>query len=484
MLFLNIQNHTEKNKEHYENEIKWLLKAFFKNEPFVSEREGANTCITVDLRADGISVVIEGLEKSVSHSAALDIENDSAAKDIMKRTIYGACSNFTGKDLQWGTLTGIRPVKRMTQLMHRGMGRDELLGKYREEYFISDEKFDLCYETALNEERVLEGIDYENEYSLYAGVPFCRTICEYCSFASSPIAPFRKRIGEFLKAFEKEAETISGLLKGRRMTTAYIGGGTPVSLDARDLRTYLEIVRGHFDTDGCLEFTVEAGRADSIDEEKLCILKDLGVGRISINPQTMNDHTLKRIGRDHTAQQVRDAFHLARAMGFDNINMDTIIGLSGETEDDVRYTFDEIGKLAPDSLTIHSLAVKRAARLNTGGGFLQETDGSVSERMMSMGTKTAREMGMAPYYLYRQKNMAGEQENTGFSLKGRECLYNILMMEEKQDIIALSCSGSTKLMDGDRITRIENVKSVKDYIERIDEMIERKSAVLSGRYRK
>ncbi|MBQ9827756.1 MAG: coproporphyrinogen dehydrogenase HemZ [Lachnospiraceae bacterium] len=483
MLSLEINNTTDRKQEHYENEIKWLLKAFFKNEEIAAGSSDAGIRITADLNAGTVGIKIEGPDgERESLCSTWDIKDDSAAKDIMKRTVYGACSAFTGKKLPWGTLTGIRPVKRMTSLMEQGLTEEQLYEKYREEYFISDGKFRLCYETAVNENRILSGLDYKNEYSFYAGVPFCRTICEYCSFASSPIAPYRKRIGEFLDAFEKEAEAISEMMKGRRMTTAYVGGGTPVSLDTEDLRRFLTTLTGNFDIAGTREFTVEAGRADSIDEEKLAVLKDFGVNRISINPQTMNDATLRRIGRDHTAQQVRDAFHLARSMGFDNINMDTIIGLSGETADDVKYTMDEIIKLSPDSLTVHSLAVKRAARLNTEGDFRQETDASVTERMMSIAADAAERMGMKPYYLYRQKNMAGEQENTGYAVYGKECLYNILMMEEKQDIIALSCSGSTKLMNGDQITRVENVKSVKDYIERIDEMIGRKREVLAGRY--
>lgn len=285
---------------------------------------------------------------------------------------------------------------------------------------------------------------------------------------------------QYLEAVFKEIDFVSEAYKDKILDTVYIGGGTPTTLEADELDQLIAKVKSTFNFESVKEFTVEAGRADSITYEKLMVLKKHNVSRISINPQTMKDETLKIIGRRHTVNDVIEAFHMARQIGFDNINMDIILGLPGEMEEDVAYTVSEIEKLKPDSLTVHSLAIKRASRLHSwitenGIETLNNTD-----KTMEIAAKAAENMGMKPYYLYRQKNMSGNFENVGYATKGKEGIYNILIMEEKQTIVALGAGSITKVVlpDG-RIERCDNVKDVGLYIEKIDEMIERKKSLFA-----
>ena len=266
--------------------------------------------------------------------------------------------------------------------------------------------------------------------------------------------------------------------KGRKLDTVYIGGGTPTTLEPEQLKRLLDALTVHFDCRNLAEFTIEAGRPDSITKEKLQMIRKYPVTRISVNPQTMNQETLDIIGRRHTVEETKNAFALARECGFDNINMDLIVGLPGEDREKVAHTLEEVRALAPDSLTVHSLAVKRAARLNMFKDQYQEMTFENNQEIMDLTMKTAYEMGMSPYYLYRQKNMKGNFENVGYAEVDKAGIYNILIMEEKQPIIALGAGGSSKLVfdHGKRIERVENVKDVSNYITRVDEMIERKRA--------
>ena len=266
------------------------------------------------------------------------------------------------------------------------------------------------------------------------------------------------------------------MLKDKTMTTAYMGGGTPTSLNAEQMDRLLTTLEDNFDFTPVREFTIEAGRPDSFDLAKLQVMKNHGIERISINPQTLNQKTLDVIGRRHTVEDVKNAFEMAKKVGFSNINMDLILGLPGETVEDVAHTLEGVRAMGPESMTVHSLAVKRASRLNQNLELYPPAPFEEVNQMIHMSWEQAEAMGMEPYYLYRQKNMAGNLENVGYAKPGKECLYNILIMEEKQSIVALGAGGSTKVVypQENRIERIENVKSVKDYIERIDEMIGRK----------
>lgn len=403
-----------------------------------------------------------------------------ALKSYVKREVYRRLQGYLNTSLPWGTLTGIRPAKLATKLLGEGFSEGEIVRHFKEEYLVSEGKARLCTQVAVNEAAALNDLDYEDGYSIYVGIPFCPTKCLYCSFTSYPIGVWERRVDDYLGALFKEIEYVSKKMAGRKPSSIYIGGGTPTTLTDKQLDRLLSRLFEAFGKEEIREFTVEAGRPDSITREKLEVLRRHGIERISINPQTMQQKTLDLIGRKHTVEQIREVFGWARELGFANINMDLIMGLPGEDIGDVRDTLSEIRKLKPDSLTVHSLAIKRAARLNTMKEAYANYKIENTDEMIELSRQTAEELGLHPYYLYRQKNMAGNFENVGYAAEGKACLYNILIMEEKQTIIALGAGGSTKVLfpDTGEIKRIENVKDVGQYIERIEEMIERKDSVL------
>lgn len=414
------------------------------------------------------------------------------SKNALKRALYRTLCRENGRELPWGTLTGIRPAKiALTELME-GVPAEQVKAHLSERYFVSDLRNDLCVRTAENELRAVQGLDLSEGWSLYIGIPFCPTTCLYCSFTSYPVAAARKKrsvpedrnspdqVTAYIGALCKELRAVGDLMRHRKLETIYMGGGTPTSLNAEELERILLTVRDSFDLSFLREFTVEAGRPDSITEEKLSVLKRLGVDRISINPQTLKQKTLDLIGRRHTVEQFRECFRLARALGFDNINTDLIAGLPNETADDMRRTMEGIRELSPDDVTIHSLALKRASRLNTRREeYADVTYGNASD-MISLAAKQAEEMGLHPYYLYRQKNMAGNLENVGWCRPGKEGLYNILIMEELQTIVGTGAGTTTRVMfpAENRYERAENVKDPLLYVQKLDEMIERKRRLL------
>ena len=421
-----------------------------------------------------------GFSLSMERCAAADLSDHLGTKNVIKQMFYRMLCERTGKTLPWGSLTGIRPTKIALSRLEEGWSEPDIRSYMKETYLASDEKVDLSIEIAAREKKLLEPLDYERGYSLYVGIPFCPTTCLYCSFTSYPISKWKGRTGLYLEALFKELEYTAKKMDGRPLDTVYFGGGTPTSLEAGEIDSILCKLEQLFDVSHALEFTVEAGRPDSITREKLQVLRDHGITRISINPQTMNQATLDLIGRRHTVEMVREKYYLARELGFDNINMDLIMGLPQEGMDEVRHTLEEIRALRPDSLTVHSLAIKRAARLN----MFKEDYGDLkiqnTQEMIELSAACARELGMEPYYLYRQKNMAGNFENVGYALPGKACIYNILIMEEMQTIVACGAGTTTKVVfpAENRRERCENVKEVEQYINRIDEMIERKERIL------
>lgn len=428
---------------------------------------------------DSVEAVAEMRDK-ITETVELEVgEERPSVKCKLKHLLYTVLSSYTGKMLPWGSLTGIRPTKIAYGLLEEGKSEEEVLSYMEKVYDCSTEKAELSIDIAGRERKLLSTLHYENGYSLYLGIPFCPTTCLYCSFTSYPIGLWKKRVDEYLTAMEKEMDYVSEVYKDKILDTVYIGGGTPTTLEPDELRRLLSYLKNKFDFSTVQEFTVEAGRADSITREKLDVLKEFGVTRISVNPQTMKDETLKIIGRRHTVDQVKEAFKLAKEVGFPNINMDLILGLPGETKEDVAHTMEEVSKLAPDSLTVHSLAIKRASKLNQwieehGMETLNNT-----EETMEIAAKAATGMGMKPYYLYRQKNMSGNLENVGYATEGNFGIYNILIMEEKQTIIAIGAGTITKRVFPDgRIERVDSVKDVGLYIDKIDEMIDRKKKLL------
>ena len=367
-------------------------------------------------------------------------------------------------------------------MLEEGAAKEQIKKHFMEKHYASEEKADLALTVARKELDILTDMDYKTGYSLYIGIPFCPSICLYCSFSSYALGAYKDYVDNYVDALIKEIRFVAESMKGRRLDTVYMGGGTPTTLSAEQLDKVLTVVEEAFDLSRCRELTVEAGRPDSVTPDKFRVLKAHNVGRISINPQTMNQETLDIIGRRHTVDETKQAFALARECGFDNINMDLIVGLPGEDRKMVEHTLDEVKAMGPESLTVHSLAIKRASRLNILREQYAELSIENTDNIIAMTEQTARDLNMQPYYMYRQKNMAGNFENVGYAVSGLECIYNILIMEEKQTIIACGAGASTKVVfhnEGDanhsvRIERIENVKDVRSYVERIDEMIERK----------
>lgn len=399
-------------------------------------------------------------------------------KNALKAVLYELLSEYTGQKLPWGNLTGIRPTKIPMGLLEQGWKNTEIADYMRKTYYTSNEKTALAISIANRERAILKDIDYQNGYSLYVGIPFCPSICLYCSFSSSPLSVWKDRVDDYLDALCREIEQTAHIWREKQLDTVYIGGGTPTTLEPYQLERLLDKLEECFDLAHVKEFTVEAGRPDSITAKKLQTLRNHPVTRISINPQTMNDRTLEIIGRRHTVQQTTEAFALARRIGFDNINMDLIVGLPGEGYAEVEHTMRQVTALAPDSITVHSLALKRATRLNLFKDQYVPMSFVNNQEIMDMTARYAAQAGQFPYYLYRQKNMAGNFENVGYAREGAAGIYNILIMEEKQSILALGAGASTKLVNGERIERIENVKDIRSYIERIDEMIDRKIKAL------
>ncbi|MBR5951877.1 MAG: coproporphyrinogen dehydrogenase HemZ, partial [Pseudobutyrivibrio sp.] len=370
----------------------------------------------------------------------------------------------------------IRPTKISLGMIEEGASDDEITSYMKDTYLTSQEKIDLSLEVSHKEHELLSKIDYDNGYSVYIGIPFCPSTCLYCSFTSYPIGLWMKKLDDYIDALEKEMAFTAESCKDKSLTTIYIGGGTPTSLDAEHLERLLSLIDKYFDTKSLLEYTIEAGRPDSITYEKLQVMKNHPVSRISINPQTMNQKTLDLIGRFHKVEDIHRVYGWAKELGFENINMDLILGLPGETIEDVQYTLSEVEKLSPDNLTVHSLALKHSARLNYDKEAYEDYLVENSQKHMDICLEAARRMDMEPYYLYRQKNMAANLENIGYAKEGKEGLYNILIMEEKQTIMALGCGTACKFVTdhGKTVTRCENVKDVQLYMDRIDEMIERK----------
>lgn len=453
----------------YESSI--LVKSFLAQSGMEQELEEKKMMLTVE--GQQIYVDCEGIH---TEGLAEGPEKKYLKKEL-KKQIYRVMHELTKAELPWGALTGIRPTKLIVTMIEAtpDVTDEEITSFLKENYYVTDEKAALGIQIARREIKLLEKIDYEEGYSLYIGIPFCPTTCLYCSFTSYPIGAYAKKADDYVTALLKEISYASARFADRKLNSIYIGGGTPTTLEPEQLDRLLHAVRDSFDFSHNQEFTVEAGRPDSITPEKLAVLLKHGVTRISINPQTMNQKTLDLIGRYHTVEQVKETFQMARSMGFDNINMDFIVGLPGETMEDIRFSMEEVQKLNPDSLTIHSLAIKRAARLNIMREQYKDFTIENNEQIMELCAVAAENMDMTPYYMYRQKNIAGNMENVGYARIGKAGVYNILIMEEKQTIVALGAGSVTKRIYPDgRIERCANVKDVTQYIERIDEMIERK----------
>jgi len=424
---------------------------------------------------------------NLSFSEAPILEN-SSIKKLLKKIVFKYLFIKTNKELPWGTLVGIRPSKIALALMDDGFGEDDIINYYNEHYLTRQDKARLCIEVARFEKKEVN-VD-ANIISVYIGMPFCPTRCSYCSFTSNSIEGCKNLVKPYLKALMHEIKSLSAYInkKSLKIQCVYFGGGTPTSINEDEFEEIMKIIYGEFiENKNIREFTVECGRADSITKRKLESMKKYGVHRISINPQTMNDETLKVVGRNHSVLDVINKFNLAREMGFNNINMDIIIGLPGEGIEQVRKTCAEILKLNPDNITVHGMSIKRSSKLHEN--FMKNHNNiNLNQNEINLMYKESvllsKNLNMKPYYMYKQKNMFGNMENVGYTKELKEGIYNIQMIEERQTIIALGADAVTKVifLNENRIERAANVKDLREYINRVDEMITRKINLLNTLY--
>ncbi|SHJ23823.1 coproporphyrinogen dehydrogenase HemZ [Lutispora thermophila] len=403
-------------------------------------------------------------------------------KKSLKVSMFKLLSDITGYNIPWGILTGIRPVKIVHKLFEEGMSKDQIIEHLKEEYYVTEDRAILSIKVAQVEKKYISQKN-NKKVGIYVGIPFCPSRCNYCSFTSNTIEKNRNLVQPYLEALMLEIKTVSQYLRSKGVTalSVYIGGGTPTSINADEISTLVQCINEFWGQNE--EFTCEAGRPDTITIDKLKALKENGITRLSINPQTMDDKTLVRIGRKHTSAQVAESFYLAREIGFDNINMDMIIGLPGEGLEQVENTLDWMNKLNPENVTVHTLAIKRASvynEVNLDAG----SNNDIAYKMMELARKKLEINQYYPYYLYRQKYMAQNLENIGFCKKDKECVYNMQIMEEKQSIVAFGADAVTKAYfpDKDRLERQHNIKDLSLYIKNIDNQINKKIDLLSNLY--
>jgi oxygen-independent coproporphyrinogen-3 oxidase len=470
-------------------EMENVCRIFFPQEKFLPELQpGVSDCIML-VRTETeskaqlfVSVLLGGIQNE--EQMLLSRSHPDYEKECERQLavlLYRLLTKRCGFKSKWGILTGVRPVK----LMHRLT--EELGGQGAYDYFtgrllVSPEKTELCRQTAVLQEPIVRASRSES-FSLYVSIPFCPTRCAYCSFVSQSIEKAKKLLPDYVEYLKKELQQTGEIARalGLRLETVYFGGGTPTTLSAGQLSELIAVIDKAFDLSTVREYTVEAGRPDTITTEKLLALKSGGVTRISINPQTMNDAVLERIGRRHTAQQTLDAFDLARKAGMNNVNMDTIAGLPGDTAESFAETFRTLTELSPESITVHTLALKRSSYLNHEEGLSLAQEAAAVDRMVSHSQRVLSAAGYLPYYLYRQSKMLGNLENVGWAKPGFEGLYNVYIMEETHTILACGAGAISKLRSphGEQIERIFNFKFPYEYMERFDEMQSRKEGILN-----
>lgn len=472
---LYVKNH------NFHFELENLTRLFFPNEKITVIRdfsEPQSPYIYTEV-SDKITISLNIGSFNKSETAVKKLADDDNEL-VSAQLLYKLLCDFTGLTQPWGILTGVRPVKLLRRLAEES-SEEQAVKKFENDFFVSNEKIALSRETEHNERKILE-LSRPESFSLYVGIPFCPSRCSYCSFVMASIERAEKLIEPYTKLLCEEIKRTAEIANklGLRLETVYFGGGTPTTLSAEQLDTVLGTVNKSFDMSTCREFTVEAGRPDTIDSAKLFALKENKVDRISINPQTTNDEVLKTIGRKHTAQQFFDAFELARKCGFENINTDLIAGLPTDTPESFKNSLDSIVKLNAECITVHTLCMKRASRLTTEGVTLDLQQARDAREMLAYTQNILGQNGYIPYYMYRQSRMVGNLENVGWSKRGFESLYNVYVMDETHTILACGSGGVTKLKrnNPDYLERIFNFKYPYEYIDRFDELIQRKSGIM------
>ena len=464
-------------------EIEKLCQIFlpFEKLEFIQEKDHADTLVIcsgeenlklfVSLSLDGKTV---SKEKNIIFTENRETERELAV------LLYNCFVEITGYSSRWGILTGVRPAKLFAKLQSE-IGYDKAREYFMDKLLVSKQKTELCKSAVEGEEAIIN-LSKKDSFSLYIGIPFCPSRCSYCSFVSHSVEQAKKLIPEYLELLCEEIKCTGEIAKkcNLKLETVYIGGGTPTTLFSEQLEKLMNAVKQNFNLNEIREYTVEAGRPDTITPEKLKAIKNGGATRISINPQTMNNMVLENIGRRHTAEETIDAFNLARKAGFNNINMDLIAGLPGDTFESFKNTLAEIKKLDPESITIHTLCLKRSSTMNVKGEYPQLKIGEEASKMLDFGKEELEKSGLYPYYMYRQSKMVGNLENVGYSKIGYEGLYNVYIMDETHTILACGASAVTKLrkFGYNCIERIYNFKYPYEYINRFQEQILRKEKIL------
>lgn len=463
-------------------ELEKLCRIFlpFEKIVIINEVKPSEIYAVCTISEDGKTAVAElftadGKEKSV-RMCDCEVKSQELA---LASCLYDCFASLTGYRPPWGILTGVRPVKLYHKLA-KEMGKEKCEEYFQHKLFVSDSKISLAAQTMSPEYDIINR-SKKDSFSLYISVPFCPSRCAYCSFVSHSVDKARGLIEKYVPLLCREIEKTGKIAKelNLKLLTVYIGGGTPVALSADRLKEVMTAVKENFDLEYISEYTVEAGRPDAIDEDKLKVIAEGGATRISINPQTMSDSVLREIGRNHTAQQTEEAFKLARKVGFDNINMDLIAGLPTDTYEQFENTLDKVLELDPESVTVHALSMKRASNLSVDGRLPDNNIGIEAAKMVELAKQKLSERKILPYYLYRQSKTVGNLENVGYAKAGFEGLYNVYIMDETHTILACGASGVTKLRDpdGPLISRIYNYKYPYEYIDRFDEILKRKEGI-------
>ena len=474
----------------FKYELEKLIRIFlpFEKIEFAEEAaDGDGTAVTrLDKTADKTVLSALLLINGKSYNKSYELSNsaddyDNECERLLAVALYDCFVSASGYVPEWGILTGVRPAKLFSRLAAEN-GEANAENWFKNALKVSDEKISLCRSAVVSEGKITS-LSRPDSFSLYISIPFCPTRCSYCSFVSHSVENAGKLIPDYISLLKKEIAYTADIAKkiGLRLETVYIGGGTPTSVTAEQLGSIMKCVTDSFDTSNLREYTVEAGRPDTITAEKLETIKRLGAGRISINPQTMNDSVLEKIGRRHTAADTVKAFEAARKCGFYNINTDLIAGLPGDTPESFFDTVRSILSLDPESITVHSLSMKRSSRLTVTGSFPEVKAGENAGKMVSFARNTLEKHGFLPYYMYRQSKTVGNLENVGYAKPGTECLYNVYTMDETHTILACGASAVSKLRQphGSYIERIFNFKYPYEYISRFNELIERKKGVIS-----
>lgn len=463
----------------FKYEVEAIVKLFIPAERFDfkhNKEDIENLDEYIYAASDNLELKAEVRYMNCHEELTCTVDNPELCEHELCRLLFRCLKKITGINPPWGLMTGIRPVKKAVELLKSGVDEDTAKKILSEKYEINPEKLNLAFETAKNQIPILEKID-KQAVSLYISIPFCPTRCSYCSFVSHSIESALKLMPDYIKCLCREIEITAEIVKesGIKIDTIYFGGGTPTSVSADDIETIMKTVSKNFDLDNIREYNYEAGRADTITEEKLRVIKEYGANRISINPQTFNDEILKKIGRKHTGTDTIKAYKTARNAGFSNINMDLIAGLPDETSQSFKNSLDTAINLNPESITVHTLTIKRSGSLYENG---REYVKNHVEEMIDYSIERLIPNGYNPYYLYRQKNTLDNLENVGYSKRGYESFYNIYIMDETQTILGIGSAASTKLVTSDgKISRIRNYKYPYEYISRFEELMKKKGEI-------